>query len=395
LFFVCPFYLPTDCIDWMYKKAQHKFSLIIIFLFIVGLAPAFTFGVDPFKFFDRDHSDSEVFFKNHSRLHHRGLINNYLCKDDAYDTILMGASVAQNFEPSLLVKSLNQNKALNLSFSGAKPSEQAFIVKEALNCSNIDTVFWTLGPVWKERADVGGVRQKFPDYMHNSKKVDNLNYLFDFKTLIKSVYFLAHIHLPHRFSKHLNINDWEFVTTDHISAWADFSEEEMRRDNEKFQNNTALGEVAENAISTDIKKNHNPAHETETILLAPLFSNFDDVDFKILIPPLYKNFYSPENTRYEIERVQFVAQMQEHFPNVKAYSFPDPEIMLNPINFKDRTHFDVSISRYILRQIGQGKGELTSENIDNHLNVLHTVSRTSNPVISGKKLANIDGQAIE
>lgn len=377
---------------------MRKYLLLLMFMFVSVIPGIFVWVVDPYQYFHKSYFAPMKFIKGSERMQMPGIIRNYIAKDTEFDTIVMGGSLSQNFEPKRIVDVLaGKKKALNFSFSGATPSEQVVVTANALNTGNVNTILWSLGVTWNKGLDTFNNNHHFPDYLYNSNPVDDLNYLYSLSVINRSIsYFLKHTWIS-KYAKtyvayglpRVSLRRWHTY-----GAWAPFDEQEMHRMNTRMFSSRVLKQETKRLAATekhvilgrrfisDYNDLPKDAFSSEEKVLKDFLENYPNVEFIFFIPPVSAFYYHSANQldmEKTIYRAKAVVEIIKDYPNAKVVGFANPAIISDLRNYKDTVHFGRNIYRYITKKIDRDEGFLTQKNIaqytDSLIAAIHSFDR--------------------
>lgn len=356
-------------------------SLLLLFI-VISITPAtFVFFSDPYQYFHKSIFRPNFFIKRAGRMQSPGIIRNYIGTDARFDTLIMGGSLAQNFEAKRVTKifSSDKNIAINLAFSGATAFEQAFVTKKALKTNKIKTVFWSIGPGWRMSADFTNDKRTFPYYLYNDNSFDDLNYLFSAKSFNIGLNYIFTLMFSRKNVPYFGKVGVPIVPLHRYSSWAPFNEKTMAIMNKRIFSEQSrikiqkkLKQSAVNLVDGKIPLiNYSDlppdAYVSERILLEKLIKTNPDVQFVLLFPPvstLYYHTVDLDNVTKTTNRPFELVKIAENYSNARVFGFSEDFIINDLRYYKDAAHYDRAISRFILLQIKRGKGELTSKNVN-------------------------------
>ena len=311
-----------------------------------------------------------------------GIIKNYIAEDTEFDTIAMGASLSQNFDPKILVKTLGgSKKAITLSFPGASPFEQTLVTRAALETGKLKQVLWTFGPFWAAGLEAKNEKRTFPFYMFNSNAFDDMNYAFSSTTLNRSIgYVFDHTWLNRyrRTYRGWGIERMQTFSWHQFNSWAPLDEAKMKKINAKMFSKERLKK-----ISVGLEKNKKfivdgkldipeysslpfSAYESERKTLVEFFKQNPEINFTLIVPPMSALYYYIGNRDYVVKsiyRARALAEIVEGYPNAKVFGFPQQIIMNDLRHYKDPAHFGRNIYRYMMHKISIGENQISLENI--------------------------------
>lgn len=397
---------------------MRKYILLLIFIFLAVIPALFVWVVDPYQYFHRSYLAPMKFIKGAERMQMSGIINNYIARDTEFDTIIMGGSLAQNFEPKEIVKVLGgKRKALTFSFSGAKASEQQFVSAKALDTGKVNHILWSLGVTWNNGLDIKNDNHHFPYYLYNSNPFDDFNYLFSFNVINQSVsYYLKHTSLR-KYAKtyrEFGVKRTRLRRWDQYGAWAPLNEKNMQRVNSRmFSSRVLKQETKRLAASERHVKNGKrfispyedlpkKAFSAEKEVLREFLEKYPDVEFTFVIPPVSAFYYHSArqlDMEKTIYRAKAVVEITKNYPNARVFGFAQSAIINDLRNYKDTAHFGRNIYRFMTKKMDANEGLLTAQNVDQYTKILkdniHSFDRKNPFAIPGRSpKINFEGEWI-
>ena len=346
------------------------------------LPAIFVYTIDPYQFFHRSYFTPMKFVKINTRMQLSGIIKNYIAEDTEFDTIAMGASLGQNFDPQILVKTLGgDKKAITLASPGASPFEQTLVTRAALDTGKLEQVMWTFGPFWAGGLEAKNEKRTFPFYMYNSNPFDDLNYAFSSANINHSIGYVfdqTGLSRFRRIYRELGIERMRVLSWREFNSWAPLTEAKMTTINAKMFSKQRVRKVAAGLKYSkkfiidrklDIPEYSslpNSAYESEREILVEFLEQNPEVDFTLIVPPVSALYYYIGNRDYVVKsvyRARALAEIVERYPNAKVFGFPE-QIILNDLrNYKDPAHFGRNIYRYMMHKIAIGENQISLENI--------------------------------
>lgn len=360
--------------------------LFSLFFAIVSVPPVLVFLFDPYQYFHKSYFTPNKFIRRSGRMQFSGIIKNYIDKGEDFDAVILGGSLAQNFEPKWVSQLFDTEKnAISLAFSGATAAEQAFVAKHALATGKVKTALWSIGPGWRMGVDFVNNRRTMPYYMYNDNYLDDFNYLYGRKNIQVSLGYWFSLIFTRRvyyYYRRMGISSVPLVPWYEFGAWGPFDENDMEEMNQRLFAPAIQKKIKRRLEKTEKKLvnqklpissfNNLPANafETEKKLLGDLAKSNPSVEFKLVFPPVSALYYhnAPQhNIDRTVNRAHALLEIAKDYNNVKAFFISEDYIINDLRYYKDAAHFDRSISRFILRQISRGNFELTSENVSTYI----------------------------
>jgi hypothetical protein len=318
-----------------------------------------------------------------------GVIKNYIEPTNEFDTIVAGASLAENYDSELVPTIFKSSKkAINLSIAGGFVSEQISVVEKALETGKIKNVFWSIATHWYQEKDKIHPFRVFPEHLYNNSTFDDLDYLYASDTHIASVRYLITLFSGKAETAQQNkssLSPFIMLPLKRFGSWAPWTEEEMeavkrQKFNDKYKaaitkrfSNTEHLVKADNIKLPDLDSLPADAFKTEEDVLANFFINYPNVNFTLVMPPVSSFYYHTIDKREletAIHRPIILANMVSQFPNARLFGFNDDYIINDLRNYRDVAHFDLGVSRFLIREIAKGNNEITKSNAKNFVSML-------------------------
>ena len=362
--------------------------LITLFLAILALPALFVYVADPYQYFHKSFFAPDKFLKGSQRFQMPGILRHYVDEDSGVDTIIAGASLAQNYDLDLTAKAVGGNKAFSLSFPGGAPGEQALIIEKALKPGHIKHVFWTIDPGWRRSIDEANNSRTFPHFLYNSNWIDDLNYAYGADDMNLGLsYIMANSKHSPKWRSYEKYGAARVRMSPYVmyGSWAPLDEKRMLRVNDQIYREGKIKLInkrlkAQQADLTNGKLTFptyadldKDSFKTEKEILTDLFERYPDVEFTIVAPPIFSLFYYSRSSGIRdltVHRARALVEISADYPNAQVYGFNDPDIINDIRYYKDEGHYDRGISRYILRQIADGERKLTLDNVDDYTDKL-------------------------
>jgi len=323
--------------------------------------------VDPFQIYHKSLFGTDKFTKN-QRYQNAGVINSYLAdKKEGFDSIILGTSMTENFDPTNVANKMNWDRTLSLSLSGGFPLEQEITARRALSTNNVRHVLWGIIPgAWSSQSANEWRKNKvFPEYLYDNNLSNDSPYLLSLSTLEysteialnKSTIFTRNIDNRNLwYQRHLKLFD-KWNSPDNIS---------------KLKKLPQLSGISPRSPLERSQFNYPSVDKHLTSVIQPHCNSA--IDFNLVIVPSSriglkilgkKSFYRQlQLRRYLVENLQQCG-------NVAIFAFDLVDSITADLNnYKDYKHYRADINRHITEQIAKGNHRLTIENITEYENTL-------------------------
>ena len=325
-------------------------------MLLVGLGSV-TIYIDPYFHYHAPLQGLEYPISN-ERYQNDGIIRHF-----PYNAIITGTSMTENFKASELDRLFHVN-SIKVPFSGGGHKEINAALKRAI-FENPDITYIVRG------VDDGMLLQdkdwmrydSYPDYLYDDFLPNDVNYILNKEILNASLYVLTYTK-----SGGKTTNFDEYANWMHL---VDFGKEAI----ESLYKRPGKGNLLEftkadkQMVTDNIRQN-----------VTELIARHPNITFYLFFPPYSIYTWDSWNQSGNIER-QLAAQKLEielllEYENVKLFSFfQNYEMICNPDNYKDHSHYSETINSQILQWMKQGDYQLTKENYLDYYNEIHDFYR--------------------
>lgn len=276
----------------------------------------------------------------------------------SYDSVLVGSSVAENFNSDYLDEQFDCSSLKIIRASGSA-ADLLHYLELAHEKQEIKQVFWCMDIfALTSSGEVTIVSDENLKYLHTETMLDDATYLFNKDVLFKEI--------PHYIaSSVMDVN-----TGGKAYDWSD-GKEFSAQQAMKIYNNPAevlapqaceveLEFLKQNLENILLEINSHP--ETEYIILFPPYSMlWWDCGYKNGLGELY--FKVLENTLPALADCE----------NVKLYYFQaDRDIVCNLDNYMDMIHYRPEINRYMLESVTAGSHQVSGEDVEECLQTMRS-----------------------
>ena len=281
-----------------------------------------------------------------------------------YDSVLVGSSVAENFDSKFLDDAYDCNTLKIIRASGSV-ADLLYYLEMAQAGHKLENVFWCLDILsMAASTEVTLYGKDVPRYLHTKTVLDDLPYLYNKEILFEKI--------PAQLvSSRQGIN-----TGGQAYNWSrgkEFSAVQAMRayDRNAIQENV----VIEAKDLTQVRKllDENIGLLTEQIRSHP------EIRYRFLIPPYSLLWWDCAYVNGELEeRFTILEEMIPAllaFENVEIYFFPDQEeIVCNLDNYMDMVHYSPDINQFMLERLVAGENRLTGDNMEEIMGNLHEMA---------------------
>lgn len=326
-------------------------SFFLVALFVVGSA---TVIVDPFFHYHAPLDSLEYPIYN-QRYQNDGILRNF-----EYDSIITGTSMTENFWTTQWDE-LFDAKTVKVSLSGSYFKESTDRLERAFSSNNqIKYVvrsldFYALN-VYKDTIS----EFDYPVYLYDDNCFNDVKYVFN-----KSVFFNETFSVL-TYTKNQN----KTTSFDDVSNWSQSFQYGKQYVLERYTRPEKSDVIGADifGIKETIKENI----EQNIIRLA---IEHPKTKFYLFFPPYsiikWDSWQREGTLLMNIEIMRYVSELLSEYENIYLFSFNNNfDLICNLDNYKDLEHYGDWINREIFRNMKDGKGLLSSENIDSHFDLL-------------------------
>lgn len=289
-----------------------------------------------------------------------------LMKNSQAEIAIVGSSMMQNTDLDVVRNEFGQ-EAVKYTRSGMNIDEITMIIDKAtsLEKNRVDTFIVNID-MTTFNTESSSPYDKFPQYLYDEKKINDIKYLLGFETWTKFIPFnliyntSAHVDTPitnkivHTFSKTTDLDlmgDWSSGTI--------FGEESVKS---KYENN--LESVSKQKVDGMFERMKNRFNHD----FYPIFQKNSDKEFIFVLPPYSAlMWYEAEKQGYADILFEFKKYMVTCFSeldHVKVYDFQDYEGIMNLNNYKDTTHYTPEFNDMMIKSIVESKRVIDTDNVD-------------------------------
>lgn len=348
------------------NRSKKPLVVALSITFIILLAPAtLSIYVDPFAIFHKSVIPGMGLMGNQN-FQNAGLINNYLSDStEGYDSVIIGSSLSQNFSREDAARYLGWKKTLRLNIDGGEPDRQTQVLSKALATGRVNHVLWEMNPRTYSPPRYSVIRDdsKFPSYLYNNQRIDDIRYLFNMDVLYLSwKYGILRKDFP-GFTPDI-IGFWGLLPASD-TTYAQFnSPESIRRETEAYEDQKKFGDAtAENVqMSSDY-----PVIEQ---FVFPLLDDSCNTDLEIIIyiPPVLKiDYLGSPLYRYRV--LGMIEKISRHIApckNYRLHAFGNLDFTGDMNHYMDKIHYRPYVNTKLLEWMGDRSGIITPDNFEDY-----------------------------
>ena len=346
---------------------------IITITFFVGTAITLisllvlVFVADPLQLFNK-HSDNKLLVGN-MRQQAAGVINQY-----KFDSIVLGTSMLENTSSKEASNILGGNFT-NISLSGSDFHTRSIVLKYALKNKEIKRVLYSLDGNVLTGSSISNTSNF--DYLYDDNKLNDLKAYINPKYLLCSVYSSfclldVEVERPNAWYKNIE-HSKRFGGLDN---W--FKAKNNSQIKAAFESIlTSIESIKQGKVSIDknLKQNIEKSHNYIDSTILEFVSKYPQTEFLLVIPPYSRIRYAID-AQYNVSKfkhfkdsVKYLVAKSAKYKNLKIYGWGNHSFVDNISNYKDLGHYEYKINTFMLNAIKKEEGRLTTENIDNYLDV--------------------------
>ncbi|MDU1891581.1 MAG: hypothetical protein E6767_12915 [Dysgonomonas sp.] len=344
------------------KKYSKRFVIVfaIALVFFMACIGLISYLVDPF--FQFRAKEGTTYFLNPR------FVNGGLAKHYDYNTVVMGSSMMQNMNLSILRENDPSVKPVKLSTGGMNYLEMeylySFVDKEKAKTIILNLDIPTFNLLFED--------MRYPHYLYEDGFVNKLEYLYGYETFVRYVpidigltlYLKDEGHMTPKYHMKTSIEN-----IGNISLDTEYGEGRVKMMYLTGQT------VSPQATGEDMVPRMK--QRLDTLLSRLEIEKYKDIDYTVILPP-YSVLYWYNAKRegyYDTFRdfVNYILEKTEGYENLKIVFFFDAEETADLNHYSDITHFDPVLSDMIMENINNPDYVLNSSNIEERLNRLDSL----------------------
>ena len=396
----------------MKSKSKYIF-LLILFLGVIYFPLLLTWIIDPVQYYHKSWIIPDKGIKDNEREQIAGRIHHYMNKDPDYDTVIVGASNAQNLEPERVADALHSKKAISLAISGAAPVLQSEVLEFAFNHASFKNVLWVIAPNWREDKDIDPLNGISPSFLLDNNIFNDIKYAYSFKMykswfkiIMNSASFKTAISKVPFLKGYLMFEKKWVADFDYVPMWSSLNDIEVYAHADKIMQKNLIDAIPKiKATLAKIKKGEPIVFQknivdqqitdkmvSENYWLPKLVSEYSDTRFIFLVPTLSSAFYltveTPEERSEHFYKSRRLLKLLGKYKNVEIYAQSTFRVLSDLTNYQNLTHPILSVQRNTLKRISKNEMRITHLTIEKYEQELmlgiETVQPEILPVYSNK-----------
>lgn len=318
------------------KNGIKKLALFIAAEFLI--LAVFVWFFDPFYQYHSPFLGQAVLNDRDNQM--PGTVRNF-----EYDSVLMGSSVAENFDTDYIDQTYGCDTLKIIRASGSA-ADLLYYLEMARERHDLKNVFWCLDNfALNASTEITLDGEDVPRYLHTESVLDDIPYVYNKQIIFEKIpSMLAFSYLGRNtggnaynwsegkdFSagRAMRAYDRLSVTPDLMIDYADFSEE--------------IPDITENLRRIKAQ-----------------ITQYPDTQYRFLLPPYSMLWWDSAYVNGQLEKQFYILDRifseLSAYENVELYFFQDEEdIVCNLDNYMDMVHYSPEINQYMLEQMAAGK----------------------------------------
>lgn len=284
--------------------------------------------------------------------------NDGITKNFAYNAIITGTSMTENFKKSEADKIFNAN-FIKVPFSGGRYKEindnliKAYNswheIKYVIRCLDYSSLILD--------KDARREGTDYPEYLYNDNPFDDIRYVLNKSILLNRtldiISYTSNGNKTTSFDDYANWNDSYTFGAETVLGTYTLGEQSTEK--------AVLSKEEETMVIENINQN-----VTELARIHP------ETTFYLFFPPYSICYWDELNNTNEIDKridaEEIAIKEMLEYSNIRLYSFCDNyELICNLDNYKDLAHYGEWVNSWILEWMYKGKNQLTKSNYKQYI----------------------------
>jgi hypothetical protein len=365
------------------------FATVLVVALALPVIPviALNLSADPFQIFFKDSSEEPVFLstRGKDRYQQAGVVRHY-----QPNSIIVGHSLAANFQPTAVERSLGWRNTYNLTMKGSTIYEHQRVARFALENAPVEKVLWLFFPAnMNLPAMVYTPKIPFPEYLYDKSRVNDMRF---FATLPSNLApYIADKEVVRADMRAINETvDPDYETRDLATNWQLMQDNRFNAGEEIF--NEILGDFAakpaaykealaasfDHLTASDIAQlpidPNSDYVENIELNLRSVVADYPNTEFTIIpMPPLsvlhwqHLRISQPELYRTYLAYLRDFVDIMSDYDNAHIYYYADLPVAKDMRLYRDHGHYHMAVNEYLLELLAAGKGRVTLENVNQYL----------------------------
>ena len=351
---------------------NHRKRAIVVFVIaaiIVVLPALLVIYVDPFQIYHKPRIAGMALQEN-QRYQNAGLVNSYLADTgEAYDSVMIGTSMSQNFTGAMVSKTLSWQKPLRLFMPGALAEEQLAVLQHALDTGRVKHILLELHPFlyqdsYRQKKQLAADKTLyFPRFLYNDTVLDDAPYIFNIDVLKMSWRLLTQ-------APAAQSSTTKLFNPETLGYWG--RDENVHSDHLAFNAAENIAKIKQQTAGFSVKAKSDdeirawdyPILSDSLLPLLSIYCN-SDIDIVMYVPP-WPRFRYQKSDKVTLRSLYMMRRLLEKTAdcgNIHLYNFDLLDFTGNLVYYKDEQHYLPEINQRILDHIARGEHRLTRDNI--------------------------------
>lgn len=322
------------------KSALYKLIMLIAVQLIFFIA--ITWFFDPFYQYHEPYAGLKAVLNDHDN-QMPGSISTL-----PYDSVLVGSSVAENFDSSVLDRNYHCNTLKIIKGSGSV-ADLLYYLERAHGAQELKNVFWCLDLFALEASnEVSLYGKEIPRYLHTESVLDDVTYLLNKDVIFNKIPLMVASSLQ-EYNTGGNAYNWSKGKV--FSAQVAMQAYQKPKEPLKAQDFTNLKSVIDKNVQMVVEE----------------VSAHPEIQYRFLMPPYSMMWWDCAYVNGVLEKNFYI--LEKVIPallecsNVELYYYQDEaQIICNLDNYMDLIHYTPAVNQYMLDQLIAGEGRVTKEN---------------------------------
>lgn len=281
-----------------------------------------------------------------------------------YDSVLVGSSVAENFDGDFL-DDIYGCRTLKLIRASGSMADLLYYLDMAQEEQNLKNVFWCLDIFALESStQVTLYGEDIPRYLHTKAVYDDLPYLFNKEILLEKIPTMLAM-AGQGINVGGNAYNWsrdKVFNADRAMLAYDRS-------------GVAHGQEVEQIVSAALKQNTSDNIE----LLTAQIEAHPEITYRFMFPPYSMLWWDCAYVNGQLEERLYILEetlpVLLSFENVEVYFFQaNEEIVCNLDNYMDMIHYSPEVSQSMLEKMAAGENKIAPEDCRETLDAIRELA---------------------
>lgn len=335
------------------KKALKRLILYLTICFV--LVGAFVWFFDPFYQYHRPFLGLNAVLNDRDN-QMPGTIRNF-----DYDSLLVGSSVAENFDSEYLDAQYGCRTLKVIRASGSM-ADLLYYVNMAEEAQNLKQIFWCLDLFALDAStEVTLYGEDIPRYLHTKTPMDDIPYLYNKEVILQKIPAMIVSSL-----QGINVGGDAYNWSKGKNFGAAYATQFYDKPTEASQTGSVPASEYEELVLENIA------------LLEEQLRRHPEIQYKFIFPPYsllwwdcaWVNGYREEKS-YILEKVLGALV---RYDNVEIYYYQnDEEIVCNLDYYMDMIHYSPEINQLMLENMVAGEGQITPENLEDEMSKMENL----------------------